>query len=150
MSVGTEYPIKKALLGVIILHTRCACDYYREMAPNCTLLCGLNCCPLFGASVFFFFFGFCFSLSCCLSRAVFGDEVVDSSYQTIKPSKSGSNGNKSTCNAGDPGSIPGWRSFPGEENGYPPQYSCLENSRDRGPWRATVHGVAKSQTCRSN
>lgn len=56
MSVGTEYPIKKALLGVIILHTRCACDYYREMAPNCTLLCGLNCCPLFGASVFFFFF----------------------------------------------------------------------------------------------
>lgn len=58
MSVGTEYPIKKALLGVIILHTRCACDYYREMAPNCTLLCGLNCCPLFGASVFFFFFWF--------------------------------------------------------------------------------------------
>lgn len=52
MSVGTEYPIKKALLGVIVLNARCTCDYYREMVPDCTLLCGLTCCPLFGASVF--------------------------------------------------------------------------------------------------
>ena len=36
--------------------------------------------------------------------------------------------------------------YPGEENGYPLQYSCLENSVDRGAWRAAVHGVAKSQT----
>ena len=35
---------------------------------------------------------------------------------------------------------------PGEENGYPPQYSCLENSMDRGAWWDTVHEVAKSQT----
>ena len=34
----------------------------------------------------------------------------------------------------------------GEGNGNPPQYSCLENSRDRGAWLATVHGVTKSQT----
>ena len=34
----------------------------------------------------------------------------------------------------------------GEQNGYPFQYSCLENSMDRGTWRATVHRVAKSQT----
>jgi len=34
----------------------------------------------------------------------------------------------------------------GEENGYPPQYSCLENSMDRGAWRATVHGVAELNT----
>ena len=41
----------------------------------------------------------------------------------------------------------GWEdSFPGEGNGYPLQYSCLENSMDRGAWWATVHGVAKSQT----
>ena len=33
---------------------------------------------------------------------------------------------------------------PGEENGYPLQYSCLENSMDRGAWRATIHGVAKN------
>ena len=35
---------------------------------------------------------------------------------------------------------------PGEGNGHPLQYSCLENSMDRGAWKATVHGVAKSQT----
>ena len=36
--------------------------------------------------------------------------------------------------------------IPGEGNGYPLQYSCLENSMDRGAWQATVHGVTKSQT----
>ena len=45
--------------------------------------------------------------------------------------------------AGAVGSIPGWRSSPGEGNGNPPQYSCLENSMDRGAWWAAVHGVAK-------
>ena len=48
--------------------------------------------------------------------------------------------------AGDPGSITGWGRSPGEGNGNPLQYSCLENSMDRGAWWATVHGVAKSQT----
>ena len=42
-----------------------------------------------------------------------------------------SDGKESACNAGDPGSIPGLRRSPGEENGYPLQYSCLENSMDR-------------------
>ena len=46
----------------------------------------------------------------------------------------------------DPGSISGSGRSPGEENGYPLQYSCLENSMDRGDWQATVHGVAKSWT----
>ena len=49
---------------------------------------------------------------------------------------------ETTCNLGDVGSIPGSGRFPGEGNGYSLQYSCLENSMDRGPWRATVHGVA--------
>ena len=53
---------------------------------------------------------------------------------------------KASCNAGDLGLIPGSGRFPGEENGNPLQYSCLEHSMDRGAWRATVHGVAKSQT----
>ena len=44
------------------------------------------------------------------------------------------------------GSIPGLGRSPGEENGYPFQYSYLENSMDRRAWWATVHGVAKSQT----
>ena len=56
-----------------------------------------------------------------------------------------STGKESTCNAGDPGSIPGLRRSPGEGNGYPVQYSCLENSMERGAWRTTVHGVTKSQ-----
>ena len=48
--------------------------------------------------------------------------------------------------AGDLGSIPGSGRSPGEENGNPLQYSCLENSMDGGAWWATVHGVAKSWT----
>ena len=58
----------------------------------------------------------------------------------------GSGGKESTCNAGDPGSIFGSGRTPGEGNGYPLQYSCLENSLDRGAWRATFHGITKSQT----
>ena len=46
----------------------------------------------------------------------------------------------------DMGSLPGLGRSPGGRNGYPLQYSCLENSMDRGAWQATVHGVAKSQT----
>ena len=46
-------------------------------------------------------------------------------------------------NEGDAGLIPGSRRYPGEGNGNPLQYSCLENSMDRGAWCATVHGVAK-------
>ena len=57
-----------------------------------------------------------------------------------------SDGKESACNAEDPGSIPGSGRSPGKGNGYPLQYSCLENSMDRGAWWATVHGVAKSQT----
>ena len=49
-------------------------------------------------------------------------------------------------NAGDPGSILGLGRSPGEENGNPLQYSCLENPMDRGAWGATVRGVTKSQT----
>ena len=52
----------------------------------------------------------------------------------------------SACNAGDPGSIPGLGRSPGEGNGNPLQYSCLENPMDGGAWWATVHGVAKSRT----
>ena len=57
-----------------------------------------------------------------------------------------SDGKESSCNAGDPGSIPGSGRFPGEGNSYPLQHSCLENSMDRRAWRAIVHGVAKSWT----
>ena len=58
----------------------------------------------------------------------------------------GSDGKESACNTGDLSSILGSGRSLGEGNGYPLQYSCLENSMDRGAWRATVHGVTKSQT----
>ena len=57
----------------------------------------------------------------------------------------GSGGKESACNAGDPGSTPGLGRSPGEQNGYSLQYSCLENSMNRGAWRAIAHRVANSQ-----
>ena len=62
----------------------------------------------------------------------------------------GSEDKASACNAGDSGSIPELGRYSGEGNGNPLQYSCQENPMDRGAWRATVHGVAKSQTQLSN
>ena len=55
----------------------------------------------------------------------------------------GSDGKESACNAGEPGSIPGLGRSPGEGNGNPLQYSCLENCMERGAWQARLHGVAK-------
>ena len=54
------------------------------------------------------------------------------------------------ANAGDMGMIPGLGRSTGEENGNPPQYSCLENPIDREAWWATVHGVTESRTQLSN
>ena len=62
----------------------------------------------------------------------------------------GSEVKASACNAGDLGSIPGLGRSPGEGNGNPLQYSCLENPMDGGAWWATVHGVTKSWTRLSN
>ena len=55
----------------------------------------------------------------------------------------GSDGKESACSVGDPGSIPGSGRYPGEGNGNPLQYSCLENPMIRGAWQATIHGVVK-------
>ena len=62
----------------------------------------------------------------------------------------GSDGKASLCSAGDQGSIPGLERSPGEVNGSPPQYSCLENPMDEEAWWAAVHGVAKSWTRLNN
>ena len=53
-------------------------------------------------------------------------------------------GEESSCNVGDASLIPGSGRSPGEGNGTPLQYSCLENPMDRGDWQATVYRVAKS------
>ena len=57
----------------------------------------------------------------------------------------GSDSKESACNTGDLSLSPGSRRSPGEGNGYPLQYSYTGNPMDRGAWRATVHGVAKSR-----
>ena len=58
----------------------------------------------------------------------------------------GSDSKESACNAGDPGSVSGLGRSPGEGNGYPLQYSCLENPMNRGAWQAKVHGITVSWT----
>ena len=58
---------------------------------------------------------------------------------------SGSDGQESARNVGDPGLIPGSRRSPGEGNGHSFQYSCLENSMDRGAWWTTIYGVTNSR-----
>ena len=65
-------------------------------------------------------------------------------YHLSRPG--GSEVKVSACNAGDLGSIPGSVRSPGEENGNPLQYSCLENPMDSGAWWDTVHVVTKSRT----
>ena len=66
--------------------------------------------------------------------------------QLFNMNSADSDGKESACNAGDLDLSLGSERSPGEENGYPLQYSCLENSTDRGAWRATAHGVAKNRT----
>ena len=58
----------------------------------------------------------------------------------------GSDGKESACKAGVTSLIPGLGRSPGGGHGKPLQYSCMENPMDRGAWRATIHGVTKSQT----
>ena len=64
----------------------------------------------------------------------------------ISKSAGGSHGKESACNVGNLGSVPGLGRSPGEGNGNPLQYSCLENPIGRGAWWATVHVVTHSLT----
>ena len=75
-------------------------------------------------------------------------QISDWSYR--KGFHDSSDSKELACNAGDLGSIPGSGRSPGERNGSPLQYSCLENPMDRGAWRATGHEVAKGWTPLSN
>jgi len=63
-------------------------------------------------------------------------------YVSYRGFPGGSNGKESVCNAGDTGLIPESGRSPREENAYPLQNSYLENSMDRGAWKATVHEFA--------
>ena len=76
----------------------------------------------------------------CRDSPVFAREYMCTGFA------GGSGDKESACKAGDPDLIPGSGRSPGEGNGNPLQYSCLENPMDRGAWRATVHGAAETQT----
>ena len=71
---------------------------------------------------------------------------IGTHYSEQRGFPGGSDGKASAYNAGDLGSIPGSGRSPGEGNGTPFQYSCLENPMDQGAWWATVHGAAESDT----
>ena len=86
-----------------------------------------------------------FRLWCCLIPLLvifFFQEPRNTNFKSSPSSDS----EESACNAGELGSSPGLRRSPGEGDGYPFQHACLENSMNRGTWRATIHGVTKSWT----
>ena len=78
--------------------------------------------------------------------SILGLDRLKFTKQFPKSFPGGSEVKAPACSAGNVGSIPGSGRSPGEGNGNPLQYSCLENPMDRGAWWATVHGVAKSRT----
>ena len=88
------------------------------------------------------------SLVCMPSSGIAGSygSSISSFLVNLWSFPGGSDGKVSAHNEGDPGLIPGLERPPGEGNGNPLQYSCLENSMDGGAWWATVLGVKKSQT----
>ena len=67
-------------------------------------------------------------------------------YLILCNASGGSEVKASACSAGDLGSIPDWEDPLEKDMATHSRYSCLENSMDRGAWRATVHGVEKSWT----
>ena len=83
---------------------------------------------------------------CCYSWGCKELETTEKLNRTELNFPDGSDSEESACSAGDPGSIPESGRSPGEGTNYPLQYSCLQNSLDRGAWQATVHGDAESQT----
>ena len=75
-----------------------------------------------------------------------GHELFNNKLSSLEGFPGGSEVKESACNVGGLSLIPGSGRSPGEGNGNPLQYSCLENPMDAGAWWATVHGVAKSRT----
>ena len=89
------------------------------------------------------------NFSCiCYSRQLNASEVTCFCliFQETQGFPGDLEGKASACNVGDPGSVPESGRSPGEGNGNPLQYSCLENPMDGGAWEAAVHGVAMSRT----
>ena len=77
-------------------------------------------------------------------------DLIKDEKSLLRESPDGSNDKESACSVGDPGLIPELARFPWRREGYPLQYSCLENPMNRAAWWATVCGVANSQARLSN
>ena len=82
----------------------------------------------------------------CHKLMMFCDVLLCQSFGNLWGFTGGSEDKEFACNAGALSSTPGLGRSPGKGNGYPPQYSCLENSMDRRAWQATVRQVIKNQT----
>ena len=118
------------------LPTPCGLDCKGHAQDPVLLLTACFCSGLFRSvswiwGFFFFFFVFLYL-------------VVQNILQLCRHFPSGTSGKESSSNARDAGLIPGYRRSPEEGNGNPLWYSCLGNPMDRGAWRATVHGAAKT------
>ena len=83
---------------------------------------------------------------CLFIRYIYFYLFISLSLHSYKSFSCGSEGEESACNVGDPCLTFGLGRSPGEGNGNPLQYSCLENSMNRGAWQATVHGATESWT----
>ena len=111
----------------------------------CSLLFLVVVFEVDGGSCFFFFNCSIINLQYCVSFRCTA-ECLGYTYICIYGFPGGPVGKESACNVGDLGSVPGSGRSLGEGNGNSLQYSCLQNSMDRGAWWITVHGVTKSQT----
>ena len=111
----------------------CMCSRVHVCLPTCTR--GVYAC----ICVYALLHVVCTSVGCFI-------HLFHTCLLSTKSFPGGSDSKESVCEVGDLGSIPGLGRSPGEENGNPRQYSCLENSMDRGVQQATGHGVTKSQT----
>ena len=85
--------------------------------------------------------------TCTANKIIHNHNIYKNIYLNIFLKPCSSVGKESAYSAGNLGLIPGSGRPPGEGNGNPLPYSCLENPKDRVAWWATVHGVTKSQTC---
>ena len=119
---------------------------------TCMLVCLMVSHHLWSSVCSSLFFSFNFS-ACVISLQVYSSSWgllwapwVSFPFYLLLCSYWCLSGKESACNAGDLGSIPGLGRAPGGEHGNPLQCSCLENPMDRGAYRATVHGLAKSRT----